>query len=111
MSLEDAKNYLRRLATDKEFVATVKAATSSGERVAVIHAAGYDFTLAELAEARSFELSDEESRKIALSDEDLAAIAGGGGCGWTHESEGHCGRTHEGEHPCGQGRIPGKYII
>ena len=97
MSVEDAKNYLRRLATDKEFVATVKAATSSGERIAVIRAAGYDFTLAELAEARSLELSDEESRKIALSDEDLAAIAGGSGCGWTHESEGHCGHTHEGE--------------
>ncbi len=100
MSLEDAKNYLRRLATDKEFVATVKAATSSGERVAVIHAAGYDFDLKELAEARSFELSDEESRKIALSDEELAAIAGGGGCGYTHESEGHCGKTHEGEGAC-----------
>ncbi len=100
MSLEDAKNYLRRLATDNEFVATVKAATSSGERIAVIHAAGYDFDLKELAEARSFELSDEESRKIALSDEELAAIAGGGGCGWTHESEGHCGKTHEGEGAC-----------
>ena len=101
MSLEDAKVYLRRLATDKEFIATVKAATSSGERIAVIHAAGYDFDLKELAEARSFELSDEESRKIALSDEELAAIAGGGGCGFTHESEGHCGATHEEEGHCG----------
>ena len=99
MSVEDAKNYLRRLATDKEFVATVKAAQTSAERIAVIRAAGYDFTLAELAEARSLELSDEESRKIALSDEELTAIAGGG-CGWTHESEGHCGATHESEtHP------------
>jgi len=97
MSVEDAKNYLHRLATDKELIATVKAATSAEERVAVIHAAGYDFDLKELAEARSFELSDEESRKIALSDEELTAIAGGGGCGYTHESEGHCGRTHEGE--------------
>ncbi len=87
MSVEDAKNYLRRLATDKEFVATVKAATSSGERIAVIRAAGYDFTLAELAEARSLELSDEESRKIALSDEELTAMAGGSGCGTTHEGE------------------------
>jgi len=110
MSVEDAKNYLRRLATDKEFVATVKAATSSGERIAVIHAAGYDFDLKELAEARSFELSDEESRKIALSDEELTAISGGGHCGWTHESEGHCGKTHEGE-GCGQGRLRGKYMI
>ena len=110
MSVEDAKNYLRRLATDKEFVATVKAATSSGERIAVIHAAGYDFDLKELAEARSFELSDEESRKIALSDEELTAISGGGHCGWTHESEGQCGKTHEGE-GCGQGRLRGKYMI
>ena len=100
MSVEDATNYLRRLATDKEFVATVKAARSSKERLAVIQAAGYDFTLKELAEARSLELSDEESRKIALSDEELTAIAGGGGCGWTHESEGHCGKTHEGEAGC-----------
>ena len=99
MSLEDAKTYLRALATDKELVATVKAARSSEERLAVIRAAGYDFTLAELAEARSLELSDEESREIALSDEELTAIAGGG-CGWTHESEGHCGATHESEtHP------------
>ena len=100
MSVEDAKNYLRRLATDKEFVATVKAAQTSAERIAVIHAAGYDFTLAELAEARSLELSDEESRKIALPDEALAEIAGGSGCGWTHEGEGHCGQTHEGEGHC-----------
>ncbi|MEI6452175.1 MAG: Nif11-like leader peptide family RiPP precursor [Actinomycetes bacterium] len=97
MSVEDAGSYLRRLATDKEFVAIVKAAQTSAERLAVIHAAGYDFTLQELAEARSFELSDEESRKIALSDEELTAIAGGSGCGWTHESEGHCGKTHESE--------------
>jgi len=110
MSVEDARNYLRRLATDKEFIATVKAATSSGERLAVIHAAGYDFDLKELAEARSFELSDEESRRIALSDEELTAISGGGHCGWTHESEGHCGKTHEGE-GCGQGRLRGKYMI
>ena len=110
MSVEDARNYLRRLATDKEFIATVKAATSSGERLAVIHAAGYDFDLKELAEARSFELSDEESRRIALSDEELTAISGGGHCGWTHESEGHCGKTHEGE-GCRQGRMPGKYLI
>ena len=103
MSVEDAKGYLRRLATDEEFVATVKAATSAEERVAVIRAAGYDFDLKELAEARSLELSDEESRKIALSDEELAAIAGGG-CGWTHESEGHCGSTHEGETCSGGGR-------
>jgi len=109
MSVEDAKNYLRRLATDKEFVATVKAATSSGERIAVIRAAGYDFTLAELAEARSLELSDEESRKIALSDEALAEIAGGGGCGWTHESEGHCGWTHEGEEDCQHGGGPAHF--
>ena len=99
MSLEDAKTYLRALVTDKELVATVKAARSSEERLAAIRAAGYDFTLAELAEARSLELSDEESREIALSDEELTAIAGGG-CGWTHESEGHCGATHESEsHP------------
>jgi len=95
MSVEDAKNYLRRLAIDKEFVATVKAAQSPAERFAVIHAAGYELTPAELAEARSFELSDEESRKIALSDEALAEIAGGGHCGYTHEGE--CGFTHEGE--------------
>jgi len=99
VSVEDATNYLRRLATDKELIATVKAARSSEERLAVIRAAGYDFALQELAEARSLELSDEESRKIALSDEELTAIAGGGGCGWTHESEGHCGSTHEAE--CG----------
>ena len=88
MSLEDATSYLRRLATDKELVATVKAATSAEERLAVIRAAGCDFTLRELAEARSLELRDEESRKTALSDEELAAIAGSGGWGETVEPEG-----------------------
>ena len=87
MSVEDATSYLRRLATDQELVAAVKAANTSAERLAVIRAAGYDFTFKELVEARSLGLSDEESRKIALSDEELTAIAGGSGCGTTHEGE------------------------
>jgi len=97
MSVESATEYLRRLATDAGFIADVKAAKSAEDRRAVIADAGYDFTLDELAEARSIELSDEESRDLALSAEELAEIVGGSGCGWTHESEGHCGVTHESE--------------
>ena len=66
----------------------------------MIRAAGYDFSVPELGEVRSLELSDDESCKIALSDEALAEIAWGSGCGWTHESEGHCGFTHEAEQHC-----------
>jgi len=89
MSLESAAEYLRRLATDRDFVATVKEARSAEERRAAITAAGYDFTLEDLAEARSLELSDEKSRELAVSADELDEIVGGSGCGFTHESE-HC---------------------
>jgi len=66
----------------------------------VIRAAGYDFTVPELAEVRSLKLSDDESREIALSDEARAEIAGRRGCAWAHESEGRWGFTHEAEQRC-----------
>ena len=89
MSVESATEYLRRLFTDRDFLATVKEARGAEERRAAIAAAGNDFTLEELAEARSLELSDEKSRELALSADELAEIVGGSGCGFTHESE-HC---------------------
>ncbi len=98
MSVEDARACLRRLVDDPEFMAEVRAAAGPEERRAVVQAAGYDFALEELAEARSLELSDEESLRISLADEEIDAVAGGSGCGWTHEGEGHCGWTHEAEH-------------
>ena len=101
MSVEDAKGFLKRMATDSDFAAGIQAAKTSDDRVAMIRAAGYDFTSKELAEARTFQLTDEESRKIALSSDELHAIAGGAHCGYTHESEGHCGHTHESESHCG----------
>jgi len=90
MSLESASEYLRRLATDPAFVDEVKAAKSAEARREVIAAAGYDFSLEELAEARSLELSDEESREPTLSSDELAEIVGGSGCGYTHEGEVRC---------------------
>ena len=85
MSLESASEYLRRLATDPAFVDEAKAAKSAEARRAVIAAAGYDFTLEELAEARSLELSDEESREQAISDGELAEVFGGSGQDLPHD--------------------------
>ncbi len=97
MSVESARACLRRLIDDPAFMAEVRGAGGPDERRAVVEAAGFDFTLEELAEARSLELTDEESLSITLADEEVDAVAGGSGCGWTHESEGHCGWTHEPE--------------
>ena len=99
MSVEDARACLRRLVDDPAFMAEVRGAAGAEERRAVVQAAGYDFTLEELAEARSLELSDEESLKVSLADEEIDGVAGGILCGVTHESE-HCGYTHEEGH-CG----------
>ena len=96
MSVESARACLRRLIDDPEFMAAVRAADGPAARRAVVQDAGFDFTLEELAEARSLELSDEESMKIGMADEEMDAVIGAG-CGWTHEGEGHCGFTHEGE--------------
>ena len=101
MSVESARECLRRLIDDPGFMAEVRAADGPAARRAVVQGAGFDFTLEELAEARSLELTDEESLKISLADEEIDAVAGGG-CGWTHEGEGHCGLTHEGESHCGK---------
>jgi len=87
MSVEDARNCLRKLLSDEELLAAVKAAPNAEERRAVVAAAGFNFTLAELAEARSLELSDEESQRLPLADEELFDVAGGGHCGVTHEGE------------------------
>ena len=96
MSLESARACLRRLVEDPGFMAEMRGAAGPEERRAVVQAAGFDFTLEELAEARSLELSDEESLKVSLADEEMDAVAGGGHCGSTHEVE-HCGKTHESE--------------
>ncbi len=96
MSVEDARACLRRLIDDPAFMTAVRGADGPASRRAVVQAAGFDFTLEELAEARSLELSDEESLKISLADEEMDAVAGGGHCGSTHEVE-HCGKTHESE--------------
>lgn len=100
MSVESARACLRRLVEDSELMAQVRAAAGPPERRAVVHNAGYEFTLSELAEARSLELSDEESLKIDLADEELDAVTGGAHCGYTHEGSDttHCGWTHEAEH-------------
>jgi len=97
MSVEDARNCLRKLLSDEEFLAAVKAAPNVEERRAVVAAAGFNFTLAELAEARSLELSDDESQRLPLADEELFDVVGGGHCGLTHEGVTHCGKTHEQE--------------
>ena len=98
MSVDSARACLRRLIDDPGFMAAVRAADGPAARRTVVQDAGYDFTLEELAEARSLELTDEESLRIVMADEEMDAVVGGSGCGFTHESEGHCGWTHETEY-------------
>jgi len=82
MTIESAKAYVERLASDQAFASRVAATQSREERAELAKSEGFDFTAEELAGVTS-----------ELSDEELDAVAGGtwGGCGYTHESENPCG--------------------
>lgn len=66
MSIESAQAFLERLKTDENFAKEVTACTDSEARVALVKAAGFDFTMEEVNEVAS-----------ELSEEELAGVAGG----------------------------------
>jgi predicted ribosomally synthesized peptide with nif11-like leader len=72
MSIESAKAFYERMATDETFRLQHQNAKADGERRQLVQGAGYDFTpeewesaLAEIAEAAKSQLSDAELESVA----------------------------------------------
>jgi predicted ribosomally synthesized peptide with nif11-like leader len=72
MSIESARSFYERVATDEAFKEQLQNAASDDERRASIRAAGYDFTpedwgavVAQLREINDRELSDAELETVA----------------------------------------------
>ena len=74
MSVESAKNFLKKFAKDDDFRAQLEKAADLEARQVIAKAAGFDFTKAELHEC--------VSANSELSDDDLENVAGGSACGW-----------------------------
>ncbi len=74
MSIESAREFYERVATDKAFKEQLQNATSDDERRASIRAAGYDFTPEEweVVIDQLTEINDRE-----LSEAELETVAGG----------------------------------
>ena len=83
MSLESAREFMKQLIHDVEMSAKLAEAEGLAEKMAVAKAAGFDFSLEELAKV------NEE-----LSEAELDAVVGGE---WNPEciEDGHCGYTCE----------------
>lgn len=80
MSLESARAFYERVATDEAFLTQYQSAANDDARRDILLTAGYDFT-AEEWEATMTQLS--ESPDSALSDAELETVSGGilpGGC-------------------------------
>ncbi|MDD2901327.1 MAG: Nif11-like leader peptide family RiPP precursor [Syntrophales bacterium] len=74
MSLQAARDYLKKIKTDQALQEKVKAATDLEARQRLIKAAGFDFTLAEYRQA--IEGAAAAAGK-ELTAEQLEAVAGG----------------------------------
>ncbi len=79
MSIDSAKAFLERDKRDARFRKKVGEIATKEERMEYVESAGYEFTNEEFQQAEG-----------ELSDLDLDAVAGGGHCGFTHESEQWC---------------------
>ena len=82
MSIGSAKKFVLRILNDDAFKKKISS-LSTEERVAFAKEDGFDFDANELLEARNqvLPLSDD-----AISDDVMESVAGGGHCGFTHES-------------------------
>ncbi len=69
MSIESAKAFMEKVATDEDFRKEVGEIATTGERVAYVKAAGFDFTMEEF---------ERVSSNRELSVEELDPVAGGG---------------------------------
>lgn len=72
MSIESAKACIERMKTDEDFAKQVGGCKDADTRMAIVRAAGYEFT-------------PEEIRKVSeeLTDDELDDVAGG--CTWTNK--------------------------
>ena len=84
MSLESARSFYRRLATDETFREAIQGAPDAEQRMEIIRAAEFDFDQAELEEV-TLELGDPSRIGAVLSAEDqevfgfaLSSALGGG---------------------------------
>lgn len=79
MSIESAREFLRKVKEDEVFKNKIASCNSKDERVDFIKKQGFDFT-------------EEEFSQVCkeLTPEALDQAAGGKGCGFTHESETKC---------------------
>ncbi|MDD2901317.1 MAG: Nif11-like leader peptide family RiPP precursor [Syntrophales bacterium] len=76
MSAQSAKDFLKRIETDKDLHDRLKVAADLEARKKIIHAAGFDFTQAEYKQAVE-ELAAAAGHQ--LTPEELQGIAGGFG--------------------------------
>ncbi len=76
MSQESAKKFFEKIQQDEEFKNKLSSMKTKEERIKFIKGEGFDFTEEEFHQART-----------ELTPEALDQAAGGGHCGYTHESE------------------------
>lgn len=76
MSVESARDFLKRLKDDEAFKSKISTIADKEERIKFVESEGFDFTEEEFNQVRK-----------ELSPEALDQAAGGGHCGFTHESE------------------------
>lgn len=76
MSIESAQAFLKKIKSDETLKNKVASLKSKEERLDFIKKEGFDFTEEEFYQARS-----------ELTPEALDQVAGGGHCGYTHETE------------------------
>ncbi len=78
MSIESAKAFMEKVATDEDFRKEVGEIATAEERMAFVTAAGFDFTKGEL---------ENVCEKMPLTDDELELLAGGGiPCGRSYGS-------------------------
>lgn len=74
MSVQNAKDFLKKYSNDGDFKSKLEAAASDDDRKKMVKAAGFDFTQAELKEVMG--------ASAELSDDDLEKVAGGNAPEW-----------------------------
>jgi predicted ribosomally synthesized peptide with nif11-like leader len=79
MSIEAVKAFYKRLSSDEIFYRKLKSSKTKAECQAIVRAAGYDFTQAELADYTSnlFEVNSEMREPNTLNSKELEAVTGG----------------------------------
>ncbi len=83
MSIESAKAFLKKLASDESFKKKIEGAASDEERQKIVKEAGFEFTKDEIKQV----VGDSAE----LSDSDLEKVAGGSATKWISTGAGIVG--------------------